>query len=65
MEPQQNQADQGAKKESKAWRRKVCNSSLVFYKSQFEADVPRYAVVTPLRKAATYEQRKTHLGSSP
>ena len=24
-----------------------------------------YAVVTPLRKAASYEQRKTNLGSSP
>ena len=24
-----------------------------------------YAMVTPLRKAASYEQRKTNLGSSP
>ena len=40
------------------------NNSLLFGKRDNNQISPN-AVVTPLRKAASYEQRKTNLGSSP
>ena len=43
----------------------LCRGSYGVYVAVMGSARRIHAVVTPLRKAASYEQRKTNLGSSP